>query len=203
MRLKLTIMKKISIILFGVFVALGANAQNFSFGVKGGINLATISGESANEIYENRTGYHGGLFANLKFNNMGISPEVMLTSQGTKLDIAGIVFTDKMDYFTVPILIKFYPVKYVNIYAGPQFGILISQKRVDSGGNSLTLDRYKNGDLSVAMGVGLELPFGINLGARYNLGVTDVNDNALINSELQNQVYQFSIGFRLIDSGKE
>jgi hypothetical protein len=56
-------------------------------------------------------------------------------------------------------------------------------------------------DLSAALGLGWDLPFGLTIDARYNLGLSDISD--FEGSETaKNQVFQLSVGFKLIKFGK-
>jgi len=173
-----------------------------NFGLKGGLNMANIKGTSAQEVYENRTGFHVGLFAGAKFQRIGIQPEMILSSQGTQFDLAGESVVEKFTYFNIPVMLKFYPVKMLNIQAGPQFGFLMGAKEITQTETIDVKASYKSSDVSLGLGLGLELPFGINLEGRYNLGLSDINDSSGQNSEIiKNQVFQISIGLRVLDKG--
>jgi len=73
-------------------------------------------------------------------------------------------------------------------------------------------DFVKSSDVSLGLGLGWDLPFGLNLTARYNMGLSDINKQSGVNSpliqsslgtkEAKNQVFQFSVGYRLFKLGK-
>jgi hypothetical protein len=74
-------------------------------------------------------------------------------------------------------------------------------------------DVVKSSDVSLGLGFGWDLPFGLNFTARYNLGLSDLNKQSGVNSPLiqsqalgtkqaKNQVFQFSVGYRLFKLGK-
>ena len=82
--------------------------------------------------------------------------------------------------------------KHVKLQVGPQFGGVLKQS-VDSlkANNNL----FKTSDFSVLGGVWFQLPF-VNLGARYELGLSNVND--IDNKEKwKSQAYTIFIGFTL------
>ena len=93
----------------------------------------------------------------------------------------------------------------INIQAGPQFGFLASaSQEVSNNGLSSTVDiknTLKSSDISVALGLGWDLPFGLTLDARYNLGLTKIND-VTGSTDAKNQVIQLSAGFKLFKLGK-
>ena len=90
--------------------------------------------------------------------------------------------------------------------AGPQFGFLMTANGpVTSSGGGVTTGDIKNNfsssDISLGMGAGFDFPFGMNLDARYNLGVSDINNSAS-QAAAKNQVFQLSIGFKILKFGK-
>ncbi|MDH5380769.1 MAG: PorT family protein [Cyclobacteriaceae bacterium] len=194
-------MKRIILILLVVSsVSMAYSQVNFSAGLKGGVNFANLQGGNANDVYDNRTGYHAGAFLSFKAQRFGFQPEIIISSQGSKVTTAIINYTDRMDYLNIPVLLKFYPADFLSFQFGPQFGILMKQKRsIGSSADLITV--YKESDLSLVVGVGIELPMGLNLEGRYNIGISNVNDDPLIVSEIENQVYQVSVGFRLFEFG--
>ncbi len=217
-------MRKMQILLFTVFSIAAVDSTfgqvQLALGIKGGINLATLNGTSnIGSAYDNRSGYHFGAYFLFKFTKIGIQPEVLFSQQGQKLTINGQSFSSNYDYVSFPVIIKFYLVAGLNLQSGVQFGFISSS----SGDvyNTLTSTLYPGQDLgsfvhstdfSIPVGIGWDLPFGLNLTARYNIGVSEVNKQsgssvppALISSmgtsSAKNQVFQFSVGFRLFKFG--
>ena len=62
----------------------------------------------------------------------------------------------------------------------------------------------KSSDFTVGLGLGWDLPFGLTLDARYNLGLSKIYEDAPRNQteNAKNQVFQFSLGYKLIKLGK-
>lgn len=184
------------------FAATASMAQaSFSLGIKGGPNFASIDGDNLSDVYGNRTGYHAGAFANIRIQRLGIQPEIMFSNQGSELNLA-VDEVHKFNFVNIPVIVKYYPVDFLNIQVGPQFGFLTSQEIERDGVVVAAENIYKETDMSLALGLGLELPFGLTVDGRYNVGISDINDDPLVDVKLQQQVYQVSVGFKFIDLGK-
>lgn len=202
-------MKKLIVLLFIVGAALQASAQvQFALGIKAGPNFANIDTKSnIGENYKNRTGFHGGAFALVKLTKIGIQPEIIFSQQGSKVEISGESFETNFSYVNIPVLLKLYLVAGLNLQAGPQFGFVTKAEGIDVDEFGSLVDGVdikddlKGVDISAGLGLGWDAPFGLTLDARYNLGLSDVNDRPQSN-EAKNQVFQISLGYKLLKFGK-
>lgn len=182
-----------------------AHAQaQFALGLKGGLNFAKFDISEGTSNIDNRTGYHGGAFALIKFAKIGIQPEILFSKQGSEFSIDTDSYEANFDYINIPILLKLYLVAGLNIQAGPQFGFLTtSELKTTIGGISTTQDVKdqldKKSDTSIAVGAGWDLPFGLTLDARYNFGVSEFSLNG---DDYKNKVLQVSLGYKFIKAGK-
>jgi hypothetical protein len=203
-------MKKVSLFSLLLLLSVAASAQvQFALGVKAGPNFANIDTKAdPGQTYKNRTGFHGGAFALFKLTKIGIQPELLFSQQGSKVEINGTDLESNFNYINVPIILKLYLAAGLNLQVGPQLGF-VSKAEVESfvnGASGSTTktdvkDQLKGQDLSLALGAGWDLPFGLTLDARYNLGLSKVNDSA--GSEAaKNQVFQVSLGYKFIKLGK-
>lgn len=201
-------MKKIIIALAFIAASAGAYAQaQFAVGIKGGPNFANLNVSDPGATYKARTGWHAGGFVLMKFSKIGIQPEILFSQQGSKIKVQGNDLNANYSYINIPIMVKLYTVAGINLQAGPQFGFLT---KAESDYNPVTgepinstqdfKNAYKKSDVSLAMGVGWDLPFGLTIDGRYNLGLSDVSDQAAY--ETKNQVWQISVGYKLIKFGK-
>jgi hypothetical protein len=203
-------MKKI-VIVFTVFMIAGLSAPawsqaQFALGIKGGLNFANIDVKgTASSNYENRTGYHAGAFALIKITAFAIQPELIFSKQGAQYTVNTTNYEANFDYINVPIMLKFYLPLGLNIQAGPQFGFLTTAelKTTASGINNTqdAKDRYKDSDVAASFGLGWDLPFGLTVDARYNMGLAKINEGTNTN-DTKNQVFQLSAGYKLIKFGK-
>lgn len=166
-------------------VILISNAQGVDFGLKAGLNMAKLDGDVAQA--DLKAGLHAGLFVNLKLSDkFAVSPEVLFSQQGAKSG----GFSYNLNYVNVPILAKIGFAKVLNLHLGPQFGFLMSAKLEDVD----IKENYKSLDLSAVAGLGLDLPMGLTGGARYNLGLGNIEEG---DNKTTNQYFQVYIGYKL------
>jgi hypothetical protein len=175
-----------------VIVAMGgifaAQAQDISFGVKGGLNVATMTDIDASSKI---SGHIGG-FANFKFKKTwAIQPELLFSGQGAKADLPGDDLKYALSYINIPVLFQYYFLPEFYAEAGPQLGFLVSSK-YKRGGTSVETDGFKTVDIGSAIGVGYKFPIGVGVYARYNFGFTDLIDG---NPDPRNSVFQIGAAY--------
>lgn len=190
-------MKKIIIsivILSFISVSSFVHAQGVGLGIKAGANFAnqSISGlQSINT--DGITGFHGGVYVVINFSDKwGIQPEAFYSRVGSEIPDMNDVH--EFDYLSVPILLRWKPIKFLSIEAGPQFSALLAVKDID--GDSIE-DRFKSSDFGMALGTTLHLPLGFNASLRYVWGFTNVSD-LQVDSEVTNTVFQISAGWTIL-----
>lgn len=184
----------------------------FAIGIKAGPNFANIDTKaSAGENYKNRAGFHGGAFLLIKGGKIGVQPEVIFSQQGSKVEINSKNFESNFSYINIPIILKLYTIAGINIQAGPQFGFVTKGEApvYEQVGSPASVedvkDSMKKSDFTVALGLGWDLPFGLTIDARYNLGLSKIYDKAPSpqqSDDVKNQVFQLSVGYKLIKLGK-
>ncbi|MBP93710.1 MAG: hypothetical protein CMC55_06290 [Flavobacteriaceae bacterium] len=203
------------------------SAQDVRFGVKGGVNFANVAGDYGytgfDEAYgdsEMKVGFHIGGLAELKLSDkFALQPELLFSSQGYKsnyfdFDDRKVDYNVNLSYVNIPIMAKFFPIEGLSIEAGPQVGFLVSAKDefndyendlFDDDEDIDTKDLYKTIDFGLNFGVSYELPSGLFFSARYNLGLSKVDDEdyyddidgdfGLFSFSRKNRVIQLSAGF--------
>ena len=214
------IMKKVLVAAtVAVFAIMNVNAQEVKFGVKAGVNFASISGNdfdaspgaSNTPSVDGRISFHiGGVAEIVISENFSIQPELMYSSQGFSYDsnlndssgvIEDLVYTAKLDYINLPIIAKYYISEGFSIEAGPQIGYLMTFKYAAFSGfdgfdnNSDNKEGLRDIDFKFVVGVGFKMDSGLNFSARYNVGLSNVFDMNPILESTYNNVFQFSIGF--------
>lgn len=170
----------------------------FALGLKGGLNFAKFDATDVSGSLKNKTGFNGGAFALIKLTKIGIQPEILFSQQGSKFEFDGNNIDNNFDYINIPVILKLYTVAGINIQAGPQFGFLT---RAEIDGSNVK-DSFKGSDLSLALGLGWDLPFGLTFDARYNLGLTKIDESDPGFDAVRNQVIQLSVGFKMFKFGK-
>ena len=196
-------MKKIIVTLFFAGASLCSFSQEFSIGLKAGPNFANLNtDESPGENYKARTGFHLGAFALIKGEKVGFQPEVVFSQQGSKFKYSGSPdLKANFSYVNIPLIVKLYTVAGINLQVGPQIGLLTSAEVESPTGTQDVKDELKKTDISLALGVGWDLPFGLTIDGRYNLGLTDNDDgysSGASDRSIKNQVWQFSIGYKFL-----
>ena len=188
----------------------GVNAQDkkMKVGIKAGLNIANLTG---NDTYETKMGINiGATFEYKVIPNLGIEPGLFYSQQGSFIPEDKVKVQQEsslnLNYFNVPIAIKYYPVEFVSIGLVPQLGFNIGAKSVtealDLGGGNKeeggTID-LKEGTNSIDFGLGFDVAGhykGFELGFRYNLGLTDIRkDNK--GDAISNRVMTISLGYNL------
>jgi hypothetical protein len=166
-------------------------AQGIGLGLKAGANFANqdISDISTSS----RTSFHGGAYLTIAFSEKwGIQPELLFSSQGSEIpDFNEIA---QLDYFSIPILVRWKPISVLSFHAGPQFSTLLSA--VDKSGDSIK-DDFKGSDFGLAVGATVHLPLGLNGGLRYVWGFSDVAD---LNDDtsVKNTTWQIFVGWTFL-----
>lgn len=181
-------MKKI--LLLAVVTVLGfanVNAQEIKFGAKGGLNFASISGDNTKGI-DAVTSFNFGVLSEIPISDkFSFQPELMYSGQGYSFNDNTIA----LSYLNIPLMGKYYLTKGLSIEAGPQIGFLLSAKNEKTD----VKDSFNTFDFGVNFGLGYKLDNGLNFGARYNLGLTDINNLENSSSKNKNGVFQLSVGY--------
>lgn len=185
-------------------------------GIKAGANFQTLKGDLWGD--QNKTGYFGGIFGGATFKKFGVTGEVLLsqtsfTTTGTKLHAAKqtaaagnytvIDSSAKEGAFaittlSVPVLFNVKVLKFAWLQIGPQYSAVIGVKDKD-GLVSDAKEMFKSGDVSGVLGLQVNLPLNLNVGARYIMGFSDVNsaDNS-VSQTWKNRTFQLHLGYSFL-----
>lgn len=178
-------MKKV--VLLTVVAVLGfvkMNAQEIKFGAKAGLNFAFINGDNSGN-YDPTTDYHFGILAEIPISEkFSFQPELLYSGQGSETNLK---------YLNIPLMGKYYLTKGFSLEVGPKVGFLLSAKK----GNQNKICLFNKVDFGVNFGLGYKFDNGLNFGARYNLGLSNINDANGIVDKNKNGVFQLSIGYFL------
>ena len=211
-------MKKV-VLLFILFVfsLSQADAQEFHFIPRNGLNLANTYPESFAEM---RPGLNIGVAEEIRFSKLfALEPGVYYSMQGYQQENAkGETARLKADYLNIPVYAKFYLYRGFHLFAGPQVGfnvrakasnyIFVSaptpvhQSEYDFSGDKK--EEIRNCDFSVLMGLGYTFDMGLVISANYNLGCThffkepeySFGGSNHFRGKDHNGVIQFNLGWR-------
>lgn len=187
-------MKKVLLIVAVSVMSFMAGAQHVNFGIKGGGNLSSVSGNDYD--YKSTGGLAAGLLAHIHLNRQfAIQPEAYYSGQGAKYST--LLSKDnelKLNYVNVPVLLQFMFDNGFRLQTGPQVGFLTSAK-VKSGGNSADVsNNIKPIDFSWPAGIGYISPSGFGADVRYNIGLSDISKAS--NTSLKNNVLSFTLFYQ-------
>lgn len=189
-----TKMKKIILCIVAVFAFGYANAQKTQFGVKAGVNFATLAGDSdgASSI----VGFNVGGFAEIKISEkFSIQPELLYSTQGAEIDSDGETVDFNLSYLNIPIMAKYYVAPKFSLELGPQIGFLTSAKGEAMGVSVDIEDFFKSTDFGLNFGAGYDFTDKFSASVRYNLGLSNIAEDSGDES-VQNSVFSISLGYK-------
>jgi len=207
------------LLVLGVVGVIPAGAQEaapgpgFFIGLKGGLNVSTLSIDDAA-----RPGLgavrqrHFNAGANLQCGGIGrftLQGEALYSRNGAKIQAEQGAADVQLDYLRVPVLFmarlsdmsRTHPI----LYAGPQLAFETRCQVAGEGGSvacqsdelEVPLDTHRV-EFGLIVGGGLEIPlsaFVMQLDARYNLGLTNINGGTdAASASFKNRGWSFSVG---------
>lgn len=184
-------MKKL--VLVTVITVLGlsnVNAQEIKFGAKAGLNFAFITGDNS-EDFDPTSDFNFGILAEIPISEkFSFQPELLYSGQGydTSINSEGYI---GLNYLNIPLLAKYYVSEKLSVEAGPQIGFLLSTK----GGTKDYKGLFKTTDFGLSFGMSYKLNNGLNFSARYNQGLSNINNVDGVSDKNRNGVFQLSIGY--------
>lgn len=157
------------------------NAFCQSYGVKGGLNFAGIKVDNGADP-DGKVGAHfGGFIKKGIQNDWSAQGEILFSFQGWE--------DQNVTYLNLPILAVYNVDDNLSFHAGPQLGILL-------GGDNDASDFLKTAEATLAFGGEYYFQPSVYGGARYNLGLSNINDFN-DGADLFNRVFQIYIGYRV------
>ncbi|MBG6110713.1 opacity protein-like surface antigen [Flavobacterium sp. CG_23.5] len=195
-------MKKITLTIVTIFLFGYVNAQQkseMSFGIKGGLNIASISNIDQDGVNsKSLIGFHAGFFAEFMISdNFALQPELLYSAQGVKLDSFGDDGDLKLDYIVIPVMAKYYVADTFSLEFGPQIGFLVSAEAKSGGVSEDVKNDFESTDVGLGFGANYDFAEKFMLGARYNLGLTRLQKDVFPGeSEWKNSVFQISLGYK-------
>ena len=193
-------------------------AQEMDFGLKGGINFSTLSGESTKNregrqtSVDAKTGFYVGAFMNYELNGKwAVQPELLVSYQGANIEIQrweGIPVEAKgdvaMPYILLPVMLQFEPVDKLILELGPQVGLNLSKEikvkgKVELNDETIDLEeRIKDVaqfDFSLNAGVGYEFMDDFTAKFRFSQGLNSLDQRDFEPFELFNRVYSLGVEY--------
>lgn len=183
-------MKKVTLWAALLLLANGLFAQDPKYGLKAGVNFATVTGSGG----DLKAGFNGGVLAHIHATPaFSLQPEVMYSNQGTKYSASNKLL---LNYINIPLLLQYNFDNGFRLQGGPQVGFLIEAKNKAGNVETDVSGGYKTVDVSIPLGLSYLDYSGFGVDLRYNIGVTNVVKNSTTN--YRNSVLQLGV-FYLFD----
>ena len=167
-----------------MMMAMPANAQ-IKFGLKGGVNVTSMS--FSNEVFDasNRTGFFIGPTVKIQLPLVGlrIDASALYDQREAKIKVGDVETGSsvKQQAIAVPINLRYgwglSSLANIFLFAGPQFSFNVGDKDVELDGTKGTWN-LKNSNFSVNVGAGVTILKHLQLSANYNIACGKTGDAA-------------------------
>jgi len=189
-------------------------SQTVEKGIKGGLNLASLSVDDNNDK-NLKAGLHLGFFAKFPITSaLAIQPELLYSAKGIKINYDDSNFADGqsnfgLNYIDIPVKLVFNLSEDFSFHLGPYFSYLLNAKvktdaqvldfwEIDSE-DELDRDRFNAFDYGLIGGLEFDLK-PVFFGFSYNLGLNQIaKDDDLaydILGDAKNRVIQVFVGIK-------
>lgn len=197
-------------LLAGLFFTTCSFAQ-VGFGIKGGLNIATVGGADVSSIVKSRTGFAAGGYLELSLPFLlTIQPEVLYSTKGfiMEQDYSALgqsysyKSTNTYSYLEIPVLVKYslpVPIVKPSLYVGPEIGVLLTAKSEFEGTGSPTVDTdiksiVTSTDYGAVFGASAHILVA-DIDVRYVLGLKSTD--GVSQSRIYNRVWSVMLGIPL------
>ena len=189
----------------GLSIAASSLVFSQQFGIKGGMNISSISDDGYDDT-KSKVGYYGGVFVNIPASeSFSIQPEVIYNNLGSEVKL-GNSYSRKLNlnYITVPVMFQYKATPQFYLEAGPEFGFLVSADSKTTWNNStstaeLDKDNFNNFNMGVGLGAGFDITKNVGINARDVAGFSDVtkpSSDPSTNAKNKNNTFQVGLNFK-------
>ncbi len=173
----------LNLALSAILIGGTVSAQHVNIGIKGGLNLFTINNSSGPK-YDTKPNFNLGLLGHIHLaKDLALQPELVYSGQGAKFGSGSTETKVNLGYINVPVLLQYMFDNGFRLQAGPQIGFLVNAKSKTNNVSTDIKNSIKPVDFAIGAGVGYVHPAsGFGVDARYNFGLSDINENSPIKS---------------------
>lgn len=200
-------MKKLLLTL-GIFLAVTAVSKaqllpKVQVGIKGGVNLSSLSNSSGTFSADNRAGYLGGIWARFGALGLNFQPELYVTSKNVDINNSNTkVGTAKFTSIDVPLLLGGKIGAFGlggRFYAGPLLSFAINKDNsFGSAVGGATRFDYKSSNFALTAGAGIDIS-KISIDLRYEAGLTKQNYfDGSTNYKTRVSLFNLSLGYAFL-----
>lgn len=204
-------MKQILFSAFFILFISFSNAQDFYYGIKGGVSFSGLGKGNDDENYTSKTGFHLGGVLEFPFTEkFSLQTELLYSSEGAKAEFSRIdpwmangEYDINLHYLRLPMIGKYYVFKNLSLEGGMNLGVLMEAKvsgfpQGPTGPNRQNIRKgYTSMDAQIALGSTYKLNSGVFFSVRYNKGIVDIDNTKTLdfNPVKKSNVFQISAGY--------
>jgi len=167
-----------------------------AFGIKGGLNISNLHVENAgNSTADAKASFHVGGLAHIHITkSFAVQPEILYSGQGYKYELSNTTTKLNLHYLNLPVLAQFMVGKGFRIESGPQLGFMLAARQKTNNVSLDVKDNFKTVDFGWTFGLGYVTPSGFGVDARYNVGISSINDAS--STAVNNRVFQAGVFYQ-------
>lgn len=197
----------------GAAIAMSSLTFAQQFGIKAGMNVASISKDGTLSDTSSKIGFNAGVFMNAPLaENFSIQPEVLYNDLGSKITYGqndNNSYSTNLGYISVPVMFQYNATPEFYLEAGPQFSFLVNANNKLKDGNNnilvndwtkLAKDNLNTFDFGLGLGAGYYFTPQFGLTARYVAGMTKIgkDDNVYGQpyKDSKNNVFQVGLAYK-------
>ena len=199
----------------GAAIAMSSLAFAQTFGVKGGMNVSSLSNDGGLDDSKSKIGFNAGLFMNMPIAaEFSIQPEILYNNLGSKVILTETTIGENdytaeyarhLDYISVPVMFQYNATPSFYLEAGPQFSFLIDARdkykstkngsTTNSDTKDLNKDAFNTFDFGLGLGAGYWITPKLGINARYVAGFSDIyKDNS--GDAVKNNNFQVGLAYK-------
>ncbi len=181
-------MKKLLVLVFALGFLGTAQAQ---FGIRAGFSSANFSDFDSDAI----AGFHVGGYYKKDLGFVSVEPGLQFSQKGYQRNstTGHTTKNDRINYVDIPVLVRVNFLPFLNVFAGPQGSLLVSRNMELVNGDTVTdTEPIRGYDIAGVVGVGANLPFGLNAQLSYDIGFQSVQ---YYDQDVKNNVFKISVGY--------
>lgn len=189
-------MKNILLLSVLSVLAIVCPAQETHFGIKAGINMASVKISNGTD-YDTKVGLHLGGLAHIHISKQfAVQPELLYSMQGGESGNVKL----QLNYINLPLLAQYMLNNGFRLQTGPQISFLVSAESKVGDVEVDIKDEIAGIDFSWVFGLGYLFSQGIGIDTRFNIGLNNISD--IDDFEAHNQVFQVGLFYQFMNKGK-
>ncbi|WMJ74083.1 porin family protein [Cytophagaceae bacterium ABcell3] len=187
----------VSTLLFLTFVTTKLDAQDLDIkaGIRGGLNISNLQGGGASGDNTFRPGFHLGAYGEIPLSDdLGVIVEMLFSQEGTITRGARPHHYVRINYLKIPAMVSYSFAPGFKGIAGFAFSAPVYARHREGrdGRERNFIDDIHNQVISFPLGVIYEMESGLNVGARFDLGLSAIGGDGA-----RSNLLMLSIGYAL------